>query len=154
MNKSEIKRLIKEEISKINESKQQNLAYDLSMDFNKSHPIEDYIMFIDQNPGGKWTTRGDGKRMKNMGTIKPYNRLINNKEDIPTSIKSEMLNNFWEFLLKIPGVKTTNNVSNWDGSSPKDETIKYQNVLFIKRNYAIEYGSPSRANNPNSVWRT
>ena len=155
MDKQELKQLIREELSRnLNEVKQQKLAYDLSMDFNKSNPIEDYIIFIDQNPGGKWTTRGDGKRMKNMGTIKPYNRMMDNKKEIPYSVTSEIVDNFWKYLTSIPGVKKYSPISNWDGPSSKDETVKYQNVLFIKRKYAIEYGSPSRATNPNSVWRT
>jgi hypothetical protein len=104
-------------------------------------------------PGWTWCTRGDGTRYKEPGKIRAQD-LKGTYSDINGTLisdKDSVLNYAWDLLKSKKGAKDIGSVRGEFGSDPFDPAIRLKGVLFIKRGYAIEYGSRSRLNN-SSVW--
>jgi hypothetical protein len=105
-------------------------------------------------PGWTWWMRGDGTRYKEPGKIRAQD-LKGTYGDINGKVlsdKDSVLNYAWDLLKSKKGAKDIGSVRGEFGSDPFDPAIRLKGVLFIKRGYAIEYGSTSRLNN-SSVWR-
>ena len=107
-------------------------------------------------PDERVWTRNDGVRYKDPGYIKVTERRMRSDHRKYSSFKTlhpskqALLDYFWETLKQMPRSKDLGTLS---GCFPSDEycpAIRAGGLLWVKRQYGIEYGSMSRLKS--SVW--
>jgi hypothetical protein len=167
MKKSELKQLIKEEITKLKNKPIHEGINEINKDiitkFNKkfheenSVPSEDSLEIYQREispirsySSDKMWTRGDGTRYKEPGKI--WSEYVSKFKDRKFN-DSEILKQFWEYLKSMEGVKSLKISQEFSSDEPL-ESIQYKNMYYSYNpvDERINFGSISRYKNPNSVW--
>jgi hypothetical protein len=167
MKKVELKQLIKEEITKLKNKPIHEGINEINKDiitkFNKkfheknSVPSEDPLEIYQQEispirsySSDKMWTRGDGIRYKAPGEI--WSEYASEFKDRKFD-DSEILEQFWEYLKSMGGVKSLKISQEFSSDEPL-ESIQYKNMYYSYNpvDKKINFGSVSRYKNPNSVW--
>jgi hypothetical protein len=107
-------------------------------------------------PDNRVWTRGDGHRYKDPGYIEvcrwrlpEYHRSYSTFKRLYPS-EHELLERIWNSILAMPGAKDAGTITPALGND-RHQVIKAGGVLWVKRDWGIEFGSPSRLKS--AVWR-
>lgn len=104
-------------------------------------------------------TRGDGVRYKEPGYIQVLDdnarRYRNNFSTFKTLYpgKQEILDHVWETLKRRPQAKDMGWLSGSFNSHAPSPALRASGLLWVRREWGIEYSSMSRLKNEYGVWR-
>ena len=109
-------------------------------------------------PDSRVWTRGDGSRYKDPGYIRVIEANMRSWHIEYSSFKTlypnkqYLLNYFWEQLKNAPRAKDLGTLSGCFKGDDQAPAIRANGLLWVKRQWGIEFGSMSRLNNA-WVWR-
>jgi hypothetical protein len=110
--------------------------------FNIEHSGSEGMPLHTKSSSKRWR-RGDGSYYTDPNSIEAYDQ--NDPE------QRQLQSEFYDWLIQQPGVKSAGRIRGELRSSDYSPASEYENVIFVKRNYATEYFTRSKLRNKN-VW--